>query len=211
MYKYLRLATCASLIGYIGIVAVGGLVLLHRAVVASVPTSEDTARLDGPPASETRNIQEDASPRVSMAVPPTAENASETPAAVEKESQQLRSATEHTATSSPQLATSLPQLREQKDEPEQAVRRELPRVEDRHLQTPAPNAQAKTKARDAARKTAQRAAEKRRRNEALNSVRRFGDRQRDVPANAYAADGMRHTIPIRPTSIQDVYYYSVPR
>jgi hypothetical protein len=210
LYKYLRLVTCASLIVFIGIVGVGGLVLLHRAVVASVPTSEDTARLDGPPASETRNIQEDASPRVSMAVPAAAENASETPAAAEKESQQLRSATEHTATS-PQPATFLPQLREQNDEPEQAVRRELPRVEERHVQMPAPNAQAKTKARDAARKTAQRAAEKRRRNEALNSMRRFGDRQRDVPADAYAADGMRRTIPIRPTSIQDMYYYSVPR
>jgi hypothetical protein len=146
-----------------------------------------------------------------MAAPPAAENASETPAAAEKEFQQLRSATEHTVTSSPQPATSLPQLRGQNDEPEQAVRRELPRVEERHVQITAPNAQAKTKARDAARKTAQRAAEKRRRDEALNSVRRFGDRQRDVPADAYAADGMRRTIPIRPTSIQDVYYYSVPR
>jgi hypothetical protein len=146
-----------------------------------------------------------------MAVPPAAENASDTPAAAEKEFHQLRSATEHTATSSPQPATSLPQLREQNDNAEQAVRREFPLVQERHVQIPAPNAQPKTKARDAARKTAQRAAEKRRRNEALNSVRRFGDRQRDVPANAYAAEGMRRTIPIRPTSIQDVYYYSVPR
>jgi hypothetical protein len=29
--------------------------------------------------------------------------------------------------------------------------------------------------------------------------------------SAYAADGTRRTIVIRPTSIQDVYYYSAPR
>ena len=33
----------------------------------------------------------------------------------------------------------------------------------------------------------------------------------DIPVSAYAADGTRRTIVIRPTSIQDVYYYSAPR
>jgi len=51
--------------------------------------------------------------------------------------------------------------------------------------------------------------ERRRTNEALNSVRRFGDRWYDVPVNAYAPDEARR--PIRPTSIQDIYYYSIPR
>jgi hypothetical protein len=48
-------------------------------------------------------------------------------------------------------------------------------------------------------------------NEALNAVRRFQDNLRDIPASSYAADGTRRTIVIRPTSIQDVYYYSAPR
>jgi hypothetical protein len=48
-------------------------------------------------------------------------------------------------------------------------------------------------------------------NEALNAVRRFQDNLRDVPVSSYAADGTRRTIVIRPTSIQDVYYYSAPR
>ena len=34
---------------------------------------------------------------------------------------------------------------------------------------------------------------------------------RDIPVSSYAGDGTRPTIMIRPTSIQDVYYYSAPR
>ena len=56
-----------------------------------------------------------------------------------------------------------------------------------------------------------RAAKRRPTNEALNAVRRFQDDLRDVPVSDYAADGTRRTIVIRPTSIQDVYYYSAPR
>lgn len=58
---------------------------------------------------------------------------------------------------------------------------------------------------------------KRSTNEALNVVRRFGDSPRDVPGNAYAGNGARVggrpglPLDIRPTSIQDVYYYSTPR
>jgi len=47
--------------------------------------------------------------------------------------------------------------------------------------------------------------------EALNAVRRFQDNLRDIPVSSYAGDGTRRTIVIRPTSIQDVYYYSAPR
>jgi hypothetical protein len=48
-------------------------------------------------------------------------------------------------------------------------------------------------------------------NEALNAVRKFGDQLRDIPVSSYSADGTRRDIVIRPTSIQDVYYYSAPR
>jgi len=54
-------------------------------------------------------------------------------------------------------------------------------------------------------------AAKRPASEALRSVRRFGDDLRDIPVSSYAADGSRRNIVIRPTNIQDVYYYSVPR
>jgi hypothetical protein len=46
---------------------------------------------------------------------------------------------------------------------------------------------------------------------ALNTLKRFGDNLPDIPVSAYAADGARRKIIIRPTSIQDVYYYSAPR
>jgi hypothetical protein len=47
--------------------------------------------------------------------------------------------------------------------------------------------------------------------EALRTVRKFDDKLQDIPVDAYAGDGSRRSIVIRPTSIQDVYYYSVPR
>src|SRR5206468_6534679 len=58
---------------------------------------------------------------------------------------------------------------------------------------------------------------KRSTNDALNVVRRFGDSPREIPGNAYAGNGTRVggrpglPLDIRPTSIQDVYYYSVAR
>jgi hypothetical protein len=48
-------------------------------------------------------------------------------------------------------------------------------------------------------------------NEALTAMRRFGGASSEIPVNAYAPDGTQRTIVIRPTSIQDVYYYSAPR
>jgi hypothetical protein len=47
--------------------------------------------------------------------------------------------------------------------------------------------------------------------EDLNEGRKFGDNLRDIPVSSYAADGTQRTIVIRPTSIQDAYYYSAPR
>lgn len=44
--------------------------------------------------------------------------------------------------------------------------------------------------------------------EALNTVRKFDDNLQGIPVNSYAADGTPKRIVIRPTSIQDVYYYS---
>jgi len=53
-------------------------------------------------------------------------------------------------------------------------------------------------------------AEKRTR-EARRAVRRFDDKLRDLPLNAYANDGPPRMIVIHPTSIQDYYYYSSRR
>ena len=85
-----------------------------------------------------------------------------------------------------------------------------PAAEGRRAAKPAVEAQPRAAA---AKKAApgDRAAKQRSTNEALNAVRRFQDNLRDIPVSAYAADGTRRTIVIRPTSIQDVYYYSAPR
>jgi hypothetical protein len=47
--------------------------------------------------------------------------------------------------------------------------------------------------------------------EAKRVVRKFDDKLRDVPVSAYVGDGSPRTIVIRPTSIQDYYYYSSRR
>jgi hypothetical protein len=47
--------------------------------------------------------------------------------------------------------------------------------------------------------------------EARRAVRRFDDKLRDLPLNAYANDGAPRMIVIHPTSIQDYYYYSSRR
>jgi len=85
-----------------------------------------------------------------------------------------------------------------------------PAAEGRRAAKPAAEAQPRAAA---AKKAApgDRAAKQRSTNEALYAVRRFQDNLRDIPVSAYAANGTRRTIVIRPTSIQDVYYYSPPR
>src|SRR5499427_8003053 len=92
-----------------------------------------------------------------------------------------------------------------------APRREPPPVaEGRRAAKPAaeaqPRAAASKKPASEARAPKQRPA-----TEALNALRRFQDNLHDIPVSAYAADGTHRTIVIRPTSIQDVYYYSAPR
>ena len=91
-----------------------------------------------------------------------------------------------------------------------APRRETPAAEGRRAAKPAAEAQPRAAA---PKKPASedRAAKQRPVTEALNAVRRFQDNLHDIPVSAYAADGTRRTIVIRPTSIQDVYYYSAPR
>jgi hypothetical protein len=84
-----------------------------------------------------------------------------------------------------------------------------PATKQRHAAKPATEAPAPL---PAPKKTARRdRTPKRPTTEALNAVRKFGDNLRDIPVSSYAADGTPKKIVIRPTSIQDVYYYSAPR
>jgi hypothetical protein len=214
LYPYVRFATCASLIAFIGVVGVGALVLLPRAVerplVVSAETPDSTAlpcNLDpsclsrrAVPAVVERGsvgrevVERGASAAGPLDIPPAAENAPERPSAE----------TERTAT-----AATEPEPANELTAPAQATPMQPPAVEETHVARPAIKAKARL---PALKKTARRdRVAKRHTNEALNSVRRFGDNLHDIPASAYAADGTRRRIVIRPTSIQDVYYYSVPR
>jgi hypothetical protein len=80
------------------------------------------------------------------------------------------------------------------------------RTEDRHVAQPAQTRVPPSKKVARGERTAPRST-----NEALNAVRKFEDARPEIPANSYAADGTPRRIVIRPTSIQDVYYYSAPR
>jgi hypothetical protein len=44
-----------------------------------------------------------------------------------------------------------------------------------------------------------------------NENQKQGDKLHNIPVTSYAADGTQRTVMIRPTSIQDAYYYSAPR
>jgi hypothetical protein len=97
-----------------------------------------------------------------------------------------------------------------KSEPPKSERRTPKRIVAERLAPPAeskvtedPPARQKAARREAARRKAP--------SEALRTVRRFDDKLQDIQISAYAADGARRNIVIRPTNIQDVYYYSVPR
>jgi hypothetical protein len=97
------------------------------------------------------------------------------------------------------------------DDEEQAPKKTFRR--ERAAKTPprvAAKPSSKVVAEDEADDTPKRARKPSNRN-ALNAVRRFGDSLPDVPIDAYAGDGTRRKVIIRPTSIQDYYYYSVPR
>jgi hypothetical protein len=86
------------------------------------------------------------------------------------------------------------------------TRRAAPPPVERHVAKPVVEPQP-----PAAKKTTREARGAKPSNEALNAVRKFQDNLRDIPVSSYAADGTQRTIVIRPTSIQDVYYYSAPR
>jgi chemotaxis protein histidine kinase CheA len=176
-----------------------------------IPTQRnEAARQETPapaPVAEERQVptqRSEAARQETPAPPPVAEE--------RRVEEQRREATAPAQETSPQ-----PPVAEERHIPKQrrevaAPRRETPPpvVEGRRAAKPAAEAQPRAAA---PKKPASedRAAKQRPVTEALNAVRRFQDNLHDIPVSAYAADGTRRTIVIRPTSIQDVYYYSAPR
>jgi len=234
----LRSATCASLIAFTGIVAAGAPMLLSLAVErpllvsaeAPYPTAlaprstpliaergvaergaSNAGTLEAPPAAagtaparraaETRHtatVTVEPLPQNDLTPPEHATPMQPSAAAAEKPAAEIR----HTATAAAEPPP-------QNELTAQTAPMQPRAAGGAHVARPANKKKAHL---PAVKKTARLDhAAKRRTNEALNSVPRFGDTPHDIPADAYASEGTRRRIVIRPTSIQDVYYYSVPR
>jgi hypothetical protein len=179
----------------------------------SVPqsfASRDTAAREVPPQESATN---DAAPQTSAAkdtAPQVAAPQAAAPQAAPQVAAPQEAARQDLATrqSAPQEVG--PRQPEEQSETTAPVRTRSVRrapAENRHVaQSPAA---AQTRAPLA--KRVARGTVKRPTSEALNAVRKFEDPRPEIPANSYAADGTPRRIVIRPTSIQDVYYYSAPR
>jgi hypothetical protein len=119
-------------------------------------------------------------------------------------------ATQQSQVTAPQQEASTPPVADERHAVKQRSvtrpRHAAPIATERHVAKPAAETQP-----PAPKKAAREARDAKPTNEALNAVRKFQDNLRDIPVSSYAADGTRRTIVIRPTSIQDVYYYSAPR
>ena len=183
MYSHVRLVAAAALIGFGSIIVVGALVLVPPAVERALVTA---AKSSHPP----EVLAQGASSAVTVELPaaperPLTESERPTTAPLETTRQGDTAARER---ETPVAASGT------------AERHGAKAVIQAQARPPVPK---KAIRRD---KTAKRST-----NEALRAVRRFGDTLHDIPVSAYAPDGKQRTIVIRPTSVQDVYYYSVPR
>jgi hypothetical protein len=227
--SHLRFAIVATLISFASVIGVGALGLLpstEKVLLARVEVSERPAtaceqhtwlQFDRSCLSR-RGLPWIAGHGRSTAVPvEVASAASQQTATPPRESLLQESIPEE---SMPQQPT-LPELATQQPAPPQPVERsditapvhetpvQRPAAKERHTRMPAVEAPTRPpRLKKAAR--SDRIA-KRPTIEDLNEGRKFGDNLRDIPVSSYAADGTPKRIVIRPTSIQDVYYYSAPR
>lgn len=183
----MRFSICVSLIIFASIVGVGALALLPRAIERSL-LAGDISRRSMSSILESGSVEGRASNSVTVEASSPVENAPEQPSAE----------IEHVATTSEEAVQ-----RNDMTMRDQATPVQSPGSEGKHVEMPA----IKTKARLPAPKKTVRRDLGPHTNESLNFVRRFGD----IPVSAYAPDGTRRSIVIQPTSMQDRYYYSVPR
>jgi len=167
------------------------------------PLTDDRSPAASAPAQMTQQNEATAPQQETPALPPVAEER-------QIPTQRTRAAAPQQETSPPPPVVGERHVPKQRREVMAPRRETPPAAEGRRVPKPAAEAQPRAAA---PKKPApeDRAAKQRPTNEALNAVRRFQDDLRDIPVSAYAADGTRRTIVIRPTSIQDVYYYSAPR
>ncbi len=230
MYSHLRFVTAAVLIAFGSLIGIGTLALLSSAVKG--PLVAMTA-ISNPPATPCKQQTwlhfdrdclsqpntpwisgREASDVVAVEAASAANNAPELPLTESQLTATVPQEPAHQelAHQGPVPQKSVPQESIQRSDitaPVHATSAQLPAAAERPIAKPAIEAQSRLPALKKAARRDRMA--KRPANEALNAVRKFEDTLHDIPVSAFAADGTRRRIVIRPTSIQDVYYYSAPR
>jgi hypothetical protein len=187
---------------------------------AAVPASTETSASSSSEASASTDASASVSTEASTQFPPSQSSmaAAQEPATDVTASRQEAPMSAAVTVKEPQAATQQSEVPQQETSaPPVAGERHV--VKQRNVtRHPAPVATERRVAKPvvepqppAAKKTTREARGAKPSNEALNAVRKFQDNLRDIPVSSYAADGTQRTIVIRPTSIQDVYYYSAPR
>jgi outer membrane biosynthesis protein TonB len=221
LYRHMRVATCASLIVF-GVVLAGGAMALvpslvdrlsvSRTELSPAPTCASTqaaskgkdciVRHDPPvgtvqpvqPAQVEASSEIDNPPARSLPQQHAAalpDQPIETPEIVAPVHSEEASATVH----SPEVAAPVHETVPQPPHAEERARAK-------------PTRQTKSRLSHANKTARQDQTAEPRTHKALAAMRRFEDSRRDIPMSAYAAEGPPRRIIIRPTSIQDVYYYS---
>jgi hypothetical protein len=233
LYPYLRLATCASVIAFTAAIAVGAPILLYRAIEQAPARSaqDQVSSTSSPRSSQAENKVGGADslakegPLQKPRSEPRIARTSPLPGKQDRERSELASRAENLSNQPPAVAPAPRADSAPAATPETREIATAPAAIPPQNASPAPERVAlatvtQHAARESAnaklhppvvKKTAHRAGAKRRTHTAANSLRRFGEGPRDDPMRAYAAGGMERGIVIHPRSIQDVYYYSLPR
>jgi hypothetical protein len=252
LYRYLRLVTCACLIGFTGIVALGAAGLIYRSDErAKVPPPQAGAfacalqswphldqgclsRRSAPPVMEAGPTQgrgasavraaahaapdnateprPSAPPRAIAAMPadPVPQTNAETPEKTVRQPSPVEKVQPAAPPSQPQTSAAAPALSEAQHE---AAPRDRAGGAPERRASHVPKESVKPKAHERhGKKTARRElGAKRLATRGSRPERRPGETWRDDAMGAYATDTMQRPIPVRPTSVQDLYYYSRPR
>ena len=221
LYSHLRFVTAASLTAFAGMIGVGGLALLPAAVERHLVAMAEMSDRPATPCKQQTWLHFDRSclsrrdlPWITARAPSIATTGASNVVAADDTPEQPLTASRHTATVPQEPVPEASAPRSDIKAPVHA-----PPLHTAPVQQPAAEVPRATKPASAAQtqlpipKQAARRdrTAKRPTNEALSAVRKFGDTLQDIPVSGYAADGTRRKIVIRPTSIQDVYYYSAPR
>jgi outer membrane biosynthesis protein TonB len=215
LYRYLRISTFAALIVF-GAVIAGGVMALVPSLVerVSLVRSEVTVAPSLTCASAVEASRDESCLPGHDVLPVAEAEPAPAPLAKAEAHSEIDSAPEpglpKQAAAAPAPPVEAPVMtapaRETRPEPAHA---EAPVQAEKRVRAQ-PTPETKTRLTSAPKKAVRRErTAERRTQKALSAMRRFEDPRRDNPTSAYASDGTPRGIVIRPTSIQDMYYYGL--